>query len=56
MREDYKEIKERLNNLLFGFYTLTFLIISVSILFTNNKGRSGFILIDIEIFRKKRNI
>jgi hypothetical protein len=47
MREDYKEIKERLNNLLFGFYTLTFLIISVSILFTNNKGRSGFILIAV---------
>lgn len=37
----------KLNNLLFGFYTLTFLIISVSILFTNNKGRSGFILIAV---------
>ena len=47
MREDYREIKEKLNNLLFGFYTLTFLIISVSILFMNHKGHSGFILIAV---------
>lgn len=47
MREDYREIKEKLNNLLFGFYTLTFLIISVSILFMNHKGHLGFILIAV---------
>jgi len=47
MREDYREIKEKLNNLLFGFYTLTFLIISVLILFMDYKGYSGFILIAV---------
>ena len=47
MREDYREIKEKLNNLLFGFYTLIFLIISVSMIFIDYKGYSGFILIAV---------
>ena len=47
MREDYREIKEKLNNLLFGFYTLIFLIISVSMIFIDHKGHSGFILIAV---------
>ena len=47
MREDYREIKERLNNLLFGFYTLIFLIISVSMIFIDHKGHLGFILIAV---------
>ena len=47
MREDYREIKEKLNNLLFGFYTLIFLIISVSMIFIDHKGYSGFILIAV---------
>lgn len=47
MREDYTEIKEKLNNLLFGFYTLLFLIILVLIFFIDYKGHSGFILIAV---------
>jgi len=47
MREDYRELKKNLNNLLFGFYTLSFIITLVSVFFTNNKGRSGFILIAV---------
>lgn len=45
MREDYREIKEKLNNLLFGFYTLSFIITLISVFFTYHKGRSGAILI-----------
>ena len=45
MREDYREIKEQLNNLLFGFYTLSFIITLISVFFTYHKGRSGAILI-----------
>ena len=47
MREDYREIKEKLNNLLFCFYTLSFLIILLSMLFIDHKGHSGFILIAV---------
>ena len=47
MREDYKEIKEKVNNLLFGFYTLSFFIILVSVIFTYNKGVLGAILITV---------
>ncbi|WP_308518950.1 hypothetical protein [uncultured Veillonella sp.] len=45
MREDYREIKEKLNNLLFGFYTLSFIITLISVFFTYHKGLSGAILI-----------
>ncbi len=47
MREDYREIKEKMNNLLFGFYTFSFLIILVSVIFTYHKGFSGAILIAV---------
>ena len=47
MREDYRELKKNLNNLLFGFYTLIFIITLVSVFFTYHKGRSGAILIAV---------